>query len=186
MRDYSHGMKRKLGIIQALMGEPPVLILDEPTSGLDPLMIEAFAEEILELAASGRTTVFLSSHVLSEVERICGRIALIGHGALVTVRALDELRNAHPRRVTIVFAQPVDAAIPVHPGITVVSRRDREWVLDVAGPLGPVVAAMAGLPLADIRYATPTLEEIVLGLFSDAVDSRRDSPAAADMQGRAC
>src|SRR5262245_7113921 len=77
MRDYSHGMKRKLGIIQALMTEAPLLILDEPTSGLDPLMIEAFGETVDELAREGRTTVFLSSHILSEVDRICQRIGLV-------------------------------------------------------------------------------------------------------------
>jgi ABC-2 type transport system ATP-binding protein len=165
MRDYSHGMKRKLGIVQALMSDPPLLILDEPTSGLDPLMIDAFAEEILALAASGRTTVFLSSHVLSEVERICGRIALIRRGSLVTVRRLDDLRGAHPRRVTILFTEPVMAAIPALPEIRVVSRGEREWVLDVTGPLGPLLAALRGLPVGDIRYSTPTLEEVVLGLF---------------------
>ncbi len=167
MRDYSHGMKRKLGIIQALMSEPQVLILDEPTSGLDPLMIDAFAEEIAGLAAAGRTTVFLSSHVLSEVERICGRIALIRRGSLVTVRTLDELRGTHPRRVTILFSQPVTTAIPTVPGVTTVSRRDREWVLDVPGPLGPLITALGGLPVDDIRYSTPTLEDIVLGLFAE-------------------
>lgn len=165
MRDYSHGMKRKLGIIQALMSEPPVLILDEPTSGLDPLMIDAFAEEIAGLSAGGRTTVFLSSHVLSEVERICSRIALIRRGSLVTVRTLDELRGTHPRRVTILFSRPVTTAIPVLPGVTTVSRRDREWMLDVSGPLGPLLTALSGLPVDDIRYSTPTLEDIVLGLF---------------------
>jgi ABC-2 type transport system ATP-binding protein len=165
MRDYSHGMKRKLGIIQALMSEPEVLILDEPTSGLDPLMIDAFAEEIAGLSAAGRTTVFLSSHVLSEVERICSRIALIRRGSLVTVRTLDELRGTPPRRVTIAFFHPVAASIPALAGITIVSRRDREWVLDVAGPLGPLITALGGLPVEDIRYSTPTLEDIVLGLF---------------------
>jgi ABC-2 type transport system ATP-binding protein len=167
MRDYSHGMKRKLGIIQALMCEPPVLILDEPTSGLDPLMIDAFAEEIAGLAAAGRTTIFLSSHVLSEVERICGRIALIRRGSLVTVRTLDELRGAHPRRVTILFSQAVTAAIPTLPGIVIVAHRDREWVLDVPGPLGPLITALGGLPVEDVRYSTPTLENIVLGLFAE-------------------
>ena len=167
MRDYSHGMKRKLGIVQALMSEAPVLILDEPTSGLDPLMIDAFAEEIAGLAAAGRTTVFLSSHVLSEVERICGRIALIRRGSLVTVRTLDELRGTHPRRVTILFSQPVTTAIPILPGVTTVSRRDRDWVLDVSGPLGPLLTALNGLPVDDIRYSTPKLEDIVLGLFAE-------------------
>jgi ABC-2 type transport system ATP-binding protein len=192
MRDYSHGMKRKLGIIQALMGEPPVLILDEPTSGLDPLMIEAFAEEVIELAGSARTTVFLSSHVLSEVEKICGRIGLIRHGSLVTVRTLDELRNTHPRRVTVVFSQPVATAIPACAGITVVSRGEREWVLDVSGALGPLIAALAGLPVGDIRYSTPTLEEIVLALFEDSAGGRSDAAAAlrdippAGVRGQAC
>ena len=167
MRDYSHGMKRKLGIIQALMSEPPVLILDEPTSGLDPLMIDAFAEEIAELSAAGRATVFLSSHVLSEVERICSRIALIRRGSLVTVRTLDDLRGTQPRRVTILFSRPITAAIPVLPGVTIVSRRDREWVLDALGPLGPLITALAGLPVDDIRYSTPTLEDIVLRLFAE-------------------
>jgi ABC-2 type transport system ATP-binding protein len=128
-------------------------------------MIDAFAEEIAGLAAAGRTTVFLSSHVLSEVERICGRIALIRRGSLVTVRTLDELRGAHPRRVTILFSHPVTASISVLPGVTIVSRRDREWVLDVPGPLGPLITELGRLPVDDIRYSTPTLEDIVLGLF---------------------
>ena len=97
MRDYSHGMKRKLGIIQALMTDAPVLILDEPTSGLDPLMIEAFGETIDELARSGRVTVFLSSHILSEVDRVCQRIGLVRSGRLVAVRTLSELRAAAPQ-----------------------------------------------------------------------------------------
>jgi ABC-2 type transport system ATP-binding protein len=130
-------------------------------------MIEAFAEEISELSAAGRTTVFLSSHVLSEVERICSRIALIRRGSLVTVRTLDELRSTHPRRVTILFSQLVSAPIPVLGGVTTVSRRDCEWVLDVPGTLGPLIAALGGLPVDDIRYSTPTLEDIVLELFVD-------------------
>jgi len=77
IRDLSHGTKRKLGIVQALMGEPRIAILDEPTSGLDPLMIEAFAEIVSDLRRSGRTAVFLSSHVLSEVEKTCDRVAVV-------------------------------------------------------------------------------------------------------------
>src|SRR6185369_7758328 len=88
MRDYSHGMKRKLGIVQAMMTDAPVLILDEPTSGLDPLMIEAFAETIDELARQNGTTVFLSSHVLSEVDRTCQRIGVVRAGKLVSIQPL--------------------------------------------------------------------------------------------------
>ena len=167
MRDYSHGMQRKMAIIQALMTDAPVLILDEPTSGLDPLMIEAFAETIEELARGGRTTVFLSSHVLSEVERICQRIALIRGGRLVTVRSLDELRAAQSRRVTIRFTQPITCDVPRIAGVTVVSRAPQEWVLTISGPLGPLLSAMTGLPIADLRESGALLEPIVLGLFAE-------------------
>ncbi len=167
MRDYSHGMKRKLGLIQALMADAPVLILDEPTSGLDPLMIEAFAETIDELARAGRTTVFLSSHVLSEVDRVCQRIGLIRSGRLVTVRTLTELRAATPRRLTIVFSQPVSSDLPVPFGTTLVIRDPTRWVLDIRGPLGPVLPSLAGLPVADIDLAPFALEDAILRLFDE-------------------
>jgi ABC-2 type transport system ATP-binding protein len=167
MRDYSHGMKRKLGLIQALMADAPVLILDEPTSGLDPLMIEAFAETIDELARAGRTTVFLSSHVLSEVDRVCQRIGLIRSGRLVTVRTLTELRAATPRRLTIVFSQPVSSDVPVPFGTALVTRDPARWVLDIRGPLGPVLPSLAGLPVADIDLAPFALEDAILRLFDE-------------------
>jgi ABC-2 type transport system ATP-binding protein len=167
MRDYSHGMKRKMGIIQALMTEAPVLILDEPTSGLDPLMIEAFGETIDDLAREGRTTVFLSSHVLSEVDRVCRRIALIRSGRLVAVHALDNLRRARPRRITIHFAAPVTTA-GLPPDVRVLSQSSTEWLVEVRGPLGPLVAALAPLPIADLSETTVSLEDIVLDLFAGA------------------
>ena len=167
MRDYSHGMKRKLGLIQALMTDAPVLILDEPTSGLDPLMIEAFGETIDELARSGRTTVFLSSHVLSEVDRGCHRIGLIRSGRLVTVRTLSELRAATPRRLTIVFSQPVNSHLPIPPGTVLVARDPERWVLDIRGPIGPLLPSLAGLPVADISLAPFALEDAILRLFDD-------------------
>ena len=93
-------MKRKLGLLQALMTDPPVLVLDEPTSRLDPLMIEAFNETIDELARSGRTTVMLVVHVLSEVDRVCsGSAPHPQSDRLVKVQTLDELRAATPRRL---------------------------------------------------------------------------------------
>ena len=163
MRDYSQGMKRKLGIIQALMTDAPVLVLDEPTSGLDPLMIEAFAETIDEIARAGRTTVFLSSHILAEVDRMCQRIGLIRNGTLVAVRTLSELRAAAPRRVTVTFARPVCELPPA--GCTVVARDPRRWILDVDGPLGPLVGALATLPVADVDVAPFTLDDTILRLM---------------------
>jgi ABC-2 type transport system ATP-binding protein len=170
MRDYSHGMKRKLGIIQALMTGAPVLILDEPTSGLDPLMIEAFGETLDELAREQRTTVFLSSHVLSEVERVCHRVALIRAGRLVAVRRLSELRAASPRRVTVIFSQPVAAPPPAGPEVVVLACESQRWVVEVTGPLGAVLASLAPLPVADITIARSTVEEEILQLFTQRME----------------
>jgi ABC-2 type transport system ATP-binding protein len=166
MRDYSHGMKRKMGLIQALMCDPPVLILDEPTSGLDPLMIEAFAETIDELARAGQTTVFLSSHVLSEVDRVCQRIGLIQNGRLIAVRSLRELRAAMPRRLTVTFTCPIGIEILFPDGVVVVTREPQRWVLDVHGSAGRLIRMLASLPVEDIDHAGASLENVVLRLFA--------------------
>jgi len=167
MRDYSHGMKRKMGIIQALMASAPVLILDEPTSGLDPLMIEAFSETLDELARDGRTTVFLSSHVLSEVDRVCQRIGLIHNGRLAAVKSLDELRASTLRRVVVTFARPVDA-MPLPAGVRLIESESRRWAVELTGALGPLMAALAGLPVEDLQQTAFTLEDVVLRLFAEA------------------
>jgi ABC-2 type transport system ATP-binding protein len=147
--DLSHGMKRKFGIIQALMGRPRVLILDEPTSGLDPLMIEAFAETIAEIKAGSQTTVFLSSHVLSEVERLCDRIGIIRRGTLVRETSLADLRRDMPRRVRITLR---DAA-----------PRLLEW----RGPLGGLLATLDTASITDIEIEPFRLEEYVLGVYAE-------------------
>jgi ABC-2 type transport system ATP-binding protein len=149
LADLSHGMKRKFGIIQALMGRPRVLILDEPTSGLDPLMIEAFAATIAEIKSAGEATVFLSSHVLSEVERLCDRIGIIRRGRLVRETSLSDLRRDMPRRVRITFQ---DGA----------ARR-----VDWRGPLGGLLATLDTARIADIEIEPFKLEEYVLGVYSE-------------------
>ena len=167
MRDYSHGMKRKLGLIQALMTDAPVLILDEPTSGLDPLMIEAFSETIDELKKAQKTTIFMSSHILSEVDRVCERIALVRHGHLAAVRTLAELRAQSARRITVTFATPVCKEVPAIAGVVVVAREPRRWVLDVAGSLGALVAELNGLPVADMTMASFTLDNTILRILGE-------------------
>ena len=166
MRDYSQGMKRKLGLIQALMTQPPVVVLDEPTAGLDPLMIEAFIETLDGLRRRGDTTVFLSSHVLSEVEKTCDRIALVRRGRLVAQRTVAEIRAEMPARVTVEFSMPVNGDMPTVPGVTVVSRSPQVSVLDIRGPLGPWLAAMRDLPVHDIRVEPFGLEQYVLQFYS--------------------
>jgi ABC-2 type transport system ATP-binding protein len=145
----SHGMKQKVGLVQALMTRAPVLVLDEPTAGLDPLMAEAFCETMLEMRAGGHA-IFLSSHVLSEVERLCDRIALIAGGRLVKVASVDEIRREFPRRIRLTFSRIVAPPAPT-PGTSIVHVTDREWTLDVRGGIGPILANTDRAALADVE-----------------------------------
>ncbi len=167
----SHGMKRKFGIIQALMGRPSLLILDEPTSGLDPLMIEAFAETVHQLKTEGRTTIFLSSHVLSEVERLCDRVGIIRRGQLVRETSIADLRRDTPRRLRVFFDGP---APPVPSALAQALRRNdaRHWDLEWPGPLGGALDAMQGLPVSDIEIEPFKLEDYVLKIYSGTAGAR--------------
>jgi ABC-2 type transport system ATP-binding protein len=156
LREQSHGMKQKIGIIQALMTRPPVAILDEPTAGLDPLMVQAFRETIAELKAEGQTTVFLSSHVLAEVESTCDRIGLVRGGRLVATGTIDDIRGAAKRRVTITFG---DGTPPL--------------VTDVQGPLGPLLATLDGRPIHDVRVEPFKLEDYIAQFYAEARDAGR-------------
>ena len=165
LREHSHGMKRKIGIVQALMMRPAVAILDEPTAGLDPLMAEAFRETLEDLRRSG-TSVFLSSHVLSEVESTCDRVGLIRAGTLVSQGTIADIRRRSPRRVTVRFSRPVEAPVPSLEGVATVSRAPQCWVLDVTGPAGPLVAALASLPVDDMDVEPFKLEDHMLKLYA--------------------
>jgi ABC-2 type transport system ATP-binding protein len=154
LREQSHGMKQKIGIIQALMMRPPVVILDEPTAGLDPLMVQAFRDTVLDLKQQGDTTVFLSSHVLAEVESTCDRIGVIRGGRLVTSGTIDDIRRDATRRVTVTFA---DGSPPI--------------VQDVRGPLGPLLArlqAQAGRVIHDVSVEPFRLEDYVAQFYGGA------------------
>ena len=165
MRDLSHGTRRKFGIVQALMTRPRVAILDEPTSGLDPLMIEAFAETIGEMKCEGRTTVFLSSHVLSEVENTCDRVAVVREGRLAAVESVSGIRDTLPRRVTVRFTEGQPLPPPETAGIRAVSSSATEWVLEVSGPMGPLLESLRGLPVADLDVERASLEDYVLRIY---------------------
>ena len=111
-------MKQKIGIIQALMARPAVAILDEPTAGLDPMMVQAFRETVAELKRGGQTTVFLSSHVLAEVESTCDRIGLVRGGRLVTTGTIEQIKRDATRRVTVLFTAPVPPPAFTLPDVT--------------------------------------------------------------------
>ncbi len=164
VRTYSDGMKQKIGIVQALQCAPTLALLDEPTKGLDPLVQQAFYALIGDLRARG-LTVFFSSHVLPEVERVSDRVAMLRAGRLVAVGDVDTLRRAQARRVRVTFAADVDPAA-LAPFGTVVTAAAREAELLVAQPqLAALVARLGLLPLADVEIEAPRLEDAFLDRY---------------------
>ena len=161
VRTYSDGMKQKLGLVQALQCRPRLALLDEPTKGLDPLVQQAFYAIIAEARAQG-TTVFVSSHVLTEAERLCDRVAMLRAGRLVFAGDVAQVQRAQRRRVTAVFAADVDPGGLAHFG-ELVAGAPREVTLLVAqGQLPALVARLGMLPLADLVVEPPSLEEAFL------------------------
>jgi len=164
LREYSTGMKRKLGLIQAFQADPRLLILDEPTEGLDPLMQESFYELVAQVRRRGRT-VFMSSHVLSEVERVCDRIALLRKGELVLLSTVEEIRRLAPRRVHVYFDQDVMSPPQLPVGHEAVEVKPRIWRLRIEGLLGPLMAMLSGLPVRDLEVEEPRLEDVLITYY---------------------
>ncbi len=167
LREYSTGMKRKLCLIQALQADPPLLILDEPTEGLDPLIQESFYKLLFEVRSRGRT-VFMSSHVLSEVERTCERIALIRKGELALLATVDDLHKMAQRRVRITFkAEVAKPAERLAEQYDILEASPREWRLKARGALGPLVSCLAELPVLDVDISEPRLEEVLMRYYRE-------------------
>jgi ABC-2 type transport system ATP-binding protein len=161
----SHGNKQKLGVIQAFMHRPSLLILDEPTQGLDPIMQQRFHELVLEARAAGQT-VFLSSHDLPEVERVCDRVGIIRDGRLITVEDVGSLTTRAARRLEIHFASPVPAdAFPGLPGVRDVEVHGDVMRCTVVGTMDAVVKAAARFDVVDLTSHEPTLEDIFLTFY---------------------
>jgi ABC-2 type transport system ATP-binding protein len=173
IRQYSRGMKQKLGIVQALQHSPELLILDEPTEGLDPLMQQQFYLLLGELRARGRT-VFLSSHLLWEVERTCDRVAIIRNGQLAALDRIDTLRARSIRRVEVHFAEPAEVGRFAPPGGVVVEDvHGARATLRVPVPqVGPTLAALAARRVLDLIWERPSLEDVFLGYYREAPDGR--------------
>jgi len=171
VREYSTGMKRKLGIVQAFQADPPLLILDEPTEGLDPLMQEAVYQLLSDTRRRGRT-VFMSSHVLPEVERVCDRIGLVRQGELVLASPVDEVRRLAARSVRVLFNEDVQSSGAAWPeGCEVLELAPRAWSLRVHGALGPLVAMVSSMPVQDIEVREPRLEDVVKRYYRDEAAS---------------
>ena len=164
-KEYSKGNKQKVGLVAALQHKPELLLLDEPTSGLDPLVQQTFFTVLREQVAAG-STVFLSSHVLSEVERSCDRVAIIREGRLVQVDRVDALRDLAHHQVELRFAgDPPVGEFKGLAGVSDVEVEDHLIRLRVLGPITPVVQAAARLGVTDFLSREPSLEETFLAQY---------------------
>lgn len=166
IKTYSHGTRQKLGLIQALMHLPELLILDEPTLGLDPLMQHEFYHLMKEAKAGGRT-VFLSSHILPEVEHICDRVGILRDGHLVAVEAVADLKAKVFRRMEITFAERIDQQeFASLPGLRDVQVENNTLRFTITGSLDGVVKATARHTVLSLRTHEPDLEEIFLTYYA--------------------
>jgi ABC-2 type transport system ATP-binding protein len=164
-REYSKGNKQKIGLVVALQHRPELLLLDEPTAGLDPLVQQTFYEIIRETKADGRT-IFLSSHILSEVEKTCDRVGIIREGRLTRIGRVEELRDLAHHQVEVVFVDHVpQAAFSALPGVSDIVVEDHTLRMRVSGSIAPVIQAAARFEILDFVSREPSLEETFLAEY---------------------
>lgn len=186
VRDYSSGNRRKLGLVIAMMHQPELLILDEPTNGLDPLVQQTFNEMMREARAEGRT-VFLSSHLLGEVQAICDRVGILREGRLRAVETVEKLMHVDFRWVRLWLRETVPAATVLNlahiDGVSDVRAEDNHLSLRLTGDFAPVLEAVRGLYIKDIRVEEPTLEEVFLTFYSNngVAASRAETQTAKEV-----
>jgi ABC-2 type transport system ATP-binding protein len=161
----SRGNRQKAGLVQAFMHAPELLVLDEPTSGLDPLVQRTFYELAREAVTSGRT-VFLSSHVLSEVQHVADRVGVVREGRLVLVDSVESLRSRAFIRVEVTFAKPPpeDAFAGLN-GVRVLERHGDVVLLSVEGEIDPLVKVLARYPVRALDSHEADLEDVFLSLY---------------------
>ena len=171
IHELSSGNRQKVGLIQAFMHAPELLILDEPITGLDPLVQQSFHALLAEVSSQGRT-VFLSSHTLSEVERVTDRVAILREGRLVVVDSLENLRQVAVQRLEIEFATPVDAEqFRALPGVRDAKAEGRHVTVAFEGSADRIVKAAAAHEVRAIRSREDDLEEIFLGYYREGASS---------------
>jgi ABC-2 type transport system ATP-binding protein len=163
VRDYSRGMRQKIGVVQALQHDPELAILDEPTEGLDPLMQHAFYRILDDLRREGRT-VFFSSHILSEVERLCDRVAIIRAGHLMAIHDVNELLARRRRRVMLRWRGTPD--LSSLPGLEDVQVDGNRVIGMLSGEVAGFVRAIASPNLEDLTIEPASLEEAFLEYYA--------------------
>ncbi len=167
VRNMSRGMRQKLGLILALAHRPRLLVLDEPTSSLDPLMQEELRKQLQEMSRSG-TTVFFSSHTLSEVEQLCDRVAIVREGRLVAYESLDGLSRRAGHEVVIRWKDPSQARTLAAPGfLQQVRRDDSTWTALLEGPVDELIRWLAPHAIDDLTVGRPDLETLFRRFYED-------------------
>ncbi len=160
VRDLSLGNKKKLGLVQTFMHEPKLVILDEPTSGLDPLMQQKFYQLILDEKAKG-TTIMISSHVLSEVQRLCDRVAIIKNGRILKVDTVQSIRQTNVKRVVLKTNESLQ--IPIE--IKDLDIQDGVYRFMYSGNINPLIQYLATIALDEVSIQEPELEEIFMHYY---------------------
>ena len=166
--DLSRGNRQKVGLIQAFMSDPKLLILDEPTTGLDPLLQQEFHTLVLEEAEAGKT-LFVSSHVLPEVEVICDRVGIIREGSIVAVEEVATLRKQTVTKIEIEFGQAISKAeFEGVDGVSEVTIKDHHFSCNVTGSVDSLIKLAARHTVVNIQSVHPALEEVFLTYYSQA------------------
>jgi ABC-2 type transport system ATP-binding protein len=163
--ELSRGNRQKIGLVQAAFHDPELLLLDEPSSGLDPLMQEEFLRFVTEERERGRT-VFLSSHELDEVQRVCDRVGIVRDGRLVAVESVDDVTSRTYRHVTLEFAGAIDPGEFTRiRGVSDLAREGSRLTFKLVGDVDPVIKAAARHTVTELELTRPTLEEIFLTYY---------------------
>jgi ABC-2 type transport system ATP-binding protein len=167
LKGYSKGMRQKIGIVLAFMCDPDVLILDEPSSGLDPLLQRTFNEFLLEEQARGKT-IFMSSHIMSDVERVCGRVAVIRQGEIVTIEEVGKLRQKAGQRVTVEFSDAVGAEeLARIAGVSMVTSNNHGYHFNVSGSMDALIKALSHHEVLRLQAEEAPLEEVFLKFYEN-------------------
>lgn len=170
--ELSRGNRQKIGLIQAMMHEPEVLILDEPTSGFDPLVQEEFYKLIKEVKQRG-TVIFVSSHILSEVQKMCDRVGIIREGKLIVERSIAEMASEAAQTFDITFAKKIPMAeLKKIKGLKVTSHNENSVTIHIHGQLGPLFSLLSKSDVTGIDTRTLDLEEVFLRFYEGEGDKQ--------------
>ncbi len=167
MREYSSGMRQKVVLIQALMNDPDLVIMDEPTKGLDPLVQQIFTDVVREEAANGKT-IFMSSHVLSEVEKVCNRVAIIKEGEIVAEEDIESLKRKAGKVVEVKFRGAKPDAFTIS-GIGNVAQLNGYYRMTAAGDIRNILRDLAAYDVEDVNIHSMTLDDIFMQYYTPGV-----------------